>query len=164
MFIPYHVDIDSVVRYDIRLLYPYFIDRQHPLASKRGKVYVHRHVASMTSKRWLTGKEHVHHIDGDRTNYSPENLEVLTSKEHRACHPSRNRRIPHGCGVCNAPTVNKQFCGYECVHMAQRKVSDRPSHQELLDLVRAHSYSAVGRMYGVSDNAIRKWLRRSNYS
>ena len=39
-----------------------------------------------------------------------------------------------------------------------RKV-ERPPQQKLLREVRELGNRAVGRMYGVSDNAIRKWLR-----
>jgi transposase-like protein len=39
-----------------------------------------------------------------------------------------------------------------------RKV-ERPSYQQLLEDVAQMSTSAVGRKYGVSDNAVRKWLR-----
>jgi transposase-like protein len=36
---------------------------------------------------------------------------------------------------------------------------ERPPHDQLLGEIAATSYSAVGRRYGVSDNAIRKWVR-----
>ena len=36
---------------------------------------------------------------------------------------------------------------------------ERPPHEQLLAEIAATSYSAVGRKYGVSDNAIRKWVR-----
>lgn len=34
---------------------------------------------------------------------------------------------------------------------------DRPTREELASLLRQHSYSAIGRMYGVSYNAVKKW-------
>lgn len=43
-------------------------------------------------------------------------------------------------------------------HPEQRKVP-RPSYDQLLEDLRSMSYCAVGRKYGVSDNAVRKWLR-----
>ncbi len=39
-----------------------------------------------------------------------------------------------------------------------RKV-ERPPYEQLLEEIEATSYSAVGRKYGVSDNAVRKWVR-----
>jgi transposase-like protein len=38
-----------------------------------------------------------------------------------------------------------------------RKV-ERPSYEQLLREIEESSYVAVGRRYGVSDNAIRKWI------
>jgi transposase-like protein len=35
----------------------------------------------------------------------------------------------------------------------------RPPHEELLAEIAATSWSAVGRRYGVSDDAVRKWVR-----
>jgi transposase-like protein len=40
-----------------------------------------------------------------------------------------------------------------------RKV-ERPSYEELIFDIEETSYVAVGRKYGVSDNAIRKWLEQ----
>ena len=43
-------------------------------------------------------------------------------------------------------------------HPNQRKVP-RPSHDQLMEDLSTMIYCAVGRKYGVSDNAIRKWIR-----
>jgi transposase-like protein len=40
-----------------------------------------------------------------------------------------------------------------------RKV-DRPPRDQLLREIKEFGYLAVGRKYGVSDNAIRKWVRQ----
>jgi transposase-like protein len=42
--------------------------------------------------------------------------------------------------------------------LSARKV-ERPPYEQLLEEIEATSYSAVGRKYGVSDNAVRKWVR-----
>lgn len=39
-----------------------------------------------------------------------------------------------------------------------RKVG-RPPYEQLVEEIEASSYLAVGRKYGVSDNAVRKWVR-----
>jgi transposase-like protein len=36
---------------------------------------------------------------------------------------------------------------------------ERPPFEQLLAEIEATSYLAVGRKYGVSDNAVRKWVR-----
>ena len=43
-----------------------------------------------------------------------------------------------------------------------RKV-ERPSYEQLRVDVQAMSFLAIGRKYGVSDNAIRKWIRWYEY-
>lgn len=43
-------------------------------------------------------------------------------------------------------------------HFSSRKV-ERPSYDKLVEMVKELGYSAVGRIHGVSDNAIRKWIR-----
>jgi len=42
--------------------------------------------------------------------------------------------------------------------MRERKVH-RPPYKQLLEEIESTSYVAVGRKYGVSDNAVRKWVR-----
>lgn len=37
--------------------------------------------------------------------------------------------------------------------------SERPSYRQLLAEIEESGYCAVGRKYGVSDNAVRKWVR-----
>jgi transposase-like protein len=44
--------------------------------------------------------------------------------------------------------------------MAGRRKVERPSYEQLLGELREMSWVAIGRKYGVSDNAVRKWLRR----
>jgi len=47
-------------------------------------------------------------------------------------------------------------------HPAARKVP-RPSYEQLRADVASMSMVAVGRKYGVSDNAVRKWIRGYEY-
>ena len=41
-----------------------------------------------------------------------------------------------------------------------RRRVERPPLDQLLREIEASSWSAVGRRYGVSDNAVRKWVRQ----
>ena len=47
--------------------------------------------------------------------------------------------------------------------MAQRRVT-RPSKEELRQLLIKHSFVEVGKLFNVSDNAIRKWCKNYNMS
>lgn len=54
-------------------------------------------------------------------------------------------------------TKKQKYCSHKCAKFGRRKVS-RPSIEQLLQEIKETNYCAVGRKYGVSDNAIRKWL------
>ena len=41
----------------------------------------------------------------------------------------------------------------------ERKVKDRPSVSEIQSLVSSLGWEATGRKYGVSGNAVKKWMR-----
>lgn len=49
----------------------------------------------------------------------------------------------------------------ECFNISQRTVN-RPARKELKQLIRNNSFVAIGKLYGVSDNAIRKWCKWEN--
>ena len=56
--------------------------------------------------------------------------------------------------------INQKFCSVKC-STKSREVADWPSNEELKILVSKNGYSATGRIFGVSDNAVRKRLNRS---
>lgn len=41
----------------------------------------------------------------------------------------------------------------------QTRKAERPTSEELAELIATHSWRAIGKMFGVSDNAVRKWAR-----
>jgi hypothetical protein len=66
----------------------------HPHADVRGYVYEHRLVAESKLGRYLLPTEQVHHIDGNKSNNDPRNLEVTSSIEHRRKHAKRDDLRP----------------------------------------------------------------------
>ena len=90
-------------------------------------------------------------------------------------HCARKRRLIRvdqecvRCGQSFRPRDNRQrYCSRACgtrwdrsgvARPGTRKV-DRPPYSQLLREVNAIGYSATGRRYGVTGNAIRKWLRQ----
>lgn len=64
------------------------------------------------------------------------------------------------CPGCGEDVYATTYCSRECAAIGQRKVEDRPNKQELEELIATKSLCAIGRQFGVSDNAIRKWAKR----
>jgi len=58
----------------------------HQRADKMGRVPLHITVAEEKYGRCPTREEAVHHIDFDKTNNEPDNLVILSSKEHIKLH------------------------------------------------------------------------------
>jgi hypothetical protein len=62
----------------------------HPSALPNGYIYEHRAVMEQLLGRFLEPEEVVHHVDGDKLNNSPENLELLPSQSvHARLHQER---------------------------------------------------------------------------
>jgi hypothetical protein len=84
------------------------VGKDHHLAAVRGYAYEHRVVAEKKIGRRLLRDEQVHHIDGNRQNNDPANLEVMPSaRHHQAKHRTRadlqgpdepNPLVACGCG------------------------------------------------------------------
>ncbi len=123
------------------------------------KLYEHRLVAAASPDL------DVHHIDGCITNNASYNLVTLTPKEHALIHhPST--KVQKTCLHCGAPFLviprkldQSKYCSAHCRHLGNRKVQ-RPSSEELTQAIQlTPNWSELGRRYGVSDAAIRKWLK-----
>ncbi|MBC8459794.1 MAG: HNH endonuclease [Deltaproteobacteria bacterium] len=52
------------------------------MADKRGEVYEHRLVMAEKLGRPLESYEHVHHLDGDKTNNRADNLKLIEPQAH----------------------------------------------------------------------------------
>jgi len=68
------------------------------------------------------------------------------------------REAKNACPVCgNLKLITKKTCSIKCGNISHRKVTNRPTQKELEILTKKYPMTAVGKMYGVSDNAVRKW-------
>jgi hypothetical protein len=117
------------------------------------------------------------HINGIGTDNRLENLQIVCPNCAATLETHCGRNVPHevvelDCERCGTRFVRRQrtqrFCSRECgtrwprpqqvPRPAARRV-ERPPYEQLVREIAETSYVAVGRKYGVSDNAIRKWLR-----
>lgn len=103
------------------------------------------------------------HIDGDNTNNLQENLRILCPNCHSQTDTwsgrnQKKEKQSHKCDCGQEIGKGSKNC-LNCSSVKNRKVKDRPSKEELLKMVKETSFVEVGRRFGVSDNAIRKWLK-----
>jgi hypothetical protein len=95
---------------------------------------------------------HLDHINGINDDNRLENLRFLCPN----CH---SQTETYG-GKSNKKIKSKKNKNADRPN--SRKV-ERPTLETLLKDVEEFGYSATGRKYGVSDNAIRKWIKRYSY-
>jgi hypothetical protein len=111
------------------------------------------------------------HVNGVWNDNRLENLRILcpncnATLDTHCGRKNKRERAERSCAYCGErfwPRQRKQrFCSRQCGvrHNAPalRRV-ERPPYDQLVAELDASSYLAVGRKYGVSDNAVRKWLR-----
>ena len=112
---------------------------------------------------------HVHHIDEDRSHNRAVNLVVLSPGQHWDQHRRhvQANRLTVPCAHCGksvertpSELARRQavYCSPMCTQAAQRK-AERPGRDELAQLLTGSNFSALGRRFGVSDNAVRKWAK-----
>ena len=143
---------------------------EHHRADSTGCVYEHILVAERKLGRLLKDGECVHHLNEIRNDNREENLIVFkTIGDHTAFHNGCEIEMQgdvyvakiHANNICPNCGGHKychaKLC-IKCSHIKRRKV-DRPCKEELIRLIKNNTFIKIGKMYGVSDNTIRKWCK-----
>lgn len=64
----------------------------------------------------------------------------------------------HVCQNCGKTIKNTSKYCQECFNLV-RRVCERPSRDELKELIRSTPFTKIGEQFGVTDNSIRKWCK-----
>jgi len=127
--------------------------------------YVYEHIQVYFEFHGIIPKEDdiIHHLDGNKMNNRHENLILLSKGDHSKLHAwlDSNRTINEEvecCKICGRTLQDKQrgFCSIECYSIDSRK--NIPSKEHLEELIKTNCREAIGRMFGVSGNAVKKWM------
>lgn len=103
----------------------------------------------------------INHIDHNPSNNNLSNLELVTRQENIEAYLDfyDMRAKQFFCKDCGKIVTFQSIRCKTCKDLKQRRVEDRPSKEDLIEELKNSNYTQMGRKYGVSDNAIRKWLK-----
>jgi hypothetical protein len=112
------------------------------------------------------------HINGVADDHRLENLRIVCPNCAATLETHCGRNKPRQCRWCMTafrPSFrDQQYCTRRCwatsaaarADRPDRRKVPRPTYRQLLADLSEMSWVAVGAKYGVSDNAVRKWMRR----
>jgi hypothetical protein len=93
------------------------------------------------------------HINGVNNDNHLENLRFLCPN----CNATLETHCKGASALSPKPIKVKKI-RISPPRLSQRKVKERPSLDELNGMLKTMSYRAIGKKYGVSDTAIRRWI------
>lgn len=133
------------------------VGTNHHLADCRGYAYEHRLVAEEKLGRRLEDGEIVHHIDENKQNNNPENLEVVrNAAEHFLHHrKSDNLRIPGepnptiecGCG-CGTKLFKYDTSGRPRQYQSGHNPQPSPIEREIVEQLSTHGILKTNELVG----------------
>ena len=124
----------------------------------------------------LTYPLEIHHIDGNYQNNKEDNLQVLCPNCHSLTKDYRGAKTrgtgrqtgydgravkENTCIDCGMPISKGAIRCRSCAN--KHRVQDIGiSRDELKQLIRTTPFTTIGKLYNVSDNAVRKWCDKYN--
>lgn len=81
-----------------------------------------------------------------------------TRRIDKLIYPIRPQRKNTYCCDCGVKIRNGSLRCCRCFNISQRKVK-RPTKNELIEMLRTSNLTQLGKRFGVSANAIKKWLK-----
>lgn len=139
---------------------------RHRHADSAGYVKEHRLIMEKHLGRELRAEEIVHHKDRNRSNNDISNLRVVSRHEHSMIH-ARIEAEEKGyvfieekhCKRCGKKISKCSDYCVSCRDFLNRKV-ERPTKEQLEQMITNMPFTDIAKKYGVSDKAIRKWALR----
>lgn len=93
-------------------------------------------------------------LNGSESSFKPKDIEKIKER----ILPQKEKKY---CQICGKEVLGdgEKYCSHECAEKASRRF-EATSNQLIEDFKELKSFTAVGRKYGVSDNAIKKRCKK----
>ena len=99
------------------------------------------------------------HINGDHSDNRLENLRIVCPNCNATLSTHGGKNIKLKKNKKNKYKTEEELKDINKIKSIKQRKVERPPYGVLIKEIEENGYSATGRKYGVSDNAIRKWIK-----
>lgn len=142
-------------------LKPYYQDR-HDLIEESGWKLIELHHSMVYNHQVVELLIADLKSEGVEIEIDPAKYEEIRMRRIEECRISRAKKEEFLCKRCGKKLSGKVKTGMclLCAHVGLRR-AERPSREELERLINEMPLTQLGKMFGVSDTAVKKWCRKS---